>query len=489
MLITIAFEGDSDRDIVLRLAADTPLLHVREQLVERTGMRPADRFRVGNANLDPGIEADTRVEELIGDDRVLRVRPARAAPVEAPAPAPEPAPEPKPEPAPAPKPAEPRPVPTPAVPTATPAEAVWGLRNDADAPDLLAQLQVALAPFTVTTPDEFTALPLDAVRALFTARRLDRGLRFGADPAAVEFGARSTQSPVVYRHPQRRPHSGGVAFSVRWTTSATASRVLHELHTRSIHNANASGGLNGFGLAANFRRDLERLQRNEVTSIHLIDEMIVPKVMLALEPDIDLEVAPELIAAVDDALAARRRRDQYEALHERVFTAFGYFFPCESLLGGTRMRTLSVVAEDLQDQEQLLSGFGFGAAAKEVPTSYGPASGEVGYAHSDTSLRRNRHIQQLREQDVRATGGNPALSLSDENAARWVASLDAVAQWDTIGHRRLVPILRFLPQRQRDQCVSVIEEFANARATAQHTVLDMAAYVIPLNRSLLDDIM
>lgn len=487
MLITIAFEGDSDRDIVLRMNPDTPLAQLREQLAERAGMTPRERFLVGNTNLDPDTETETTIQELIGDGSTLRVRPARAAPVEEPEPDPEPEPEPEPEPAP--EPAAPRPVPTPTVPTATPTEAVWGLRNDADAPDLLAQLQVALAPFTVGTPDEFTALPLDAVRALFTARRLDRGLRFGADPTAVEFGARSTQSPVLYRHPQRRPHSGGVAFSMRWTVSATASRVLHELHTRSIHNANGGGGVNGFGLSANFRHDIERLQRHEVTSIHLIDEMILPQVMLALEPDTDLDVAPELIEAVDRALAARQRRDQYEALHQSVFTVFGYFFPCEALLGGTRMRTLSVMAEDLQDQEQLLSGFGFGAAAKDVPTSYGPASGEVGHAQSNSRLSANRHIAQLHNQDVRAIGGHPALALREEDAGRWMAGLDSVALWRTIGHRRLVPILRFLPQRQRDQCVSVIEEFANSRATAQHTVLDMAAYVIPLNRALLDRIM
>lgn len=526
MLITIAFQGESDRDIALRVEPDTTLQHVREQLAAKAGMLPAERFAFGNASLDPQIEADTPVEELIGEDRILRVKPApkpAPKPVETPAekpaenpvapPAPtppgkpgdaapgtpgaKPSGDPKPTPgkpsaeAPKPKPpAEPRPVPKPTLPDPKPGEATWGLKNDADAADLLAQLQTKLAAFTVRTPDEFTALPLDAVRALFTARRLDRGLRFGPDPADSAFGARSTHSPVTYLHPDRAPHSGSVSFTVRWTTSATASRVLHELHTRSIHNANASGGLNGFGLAASFRHDSERLQRSELTTIHLVDEMIVPKVMLALDPVTDLAVAPELVRAVDRALAAGGgRRGQYEALHEEVFASFGYFFPCEALLGGTRMRTLGVTSEDLQDQEQLLSGFSFGAAAKDVPTSYGPASGEIGYGNSESSLSKNRHIRQLREQSVRAIGGHPALGLSEEHAGQWVASLDAVALWETIGHRRLVPILRFLPRRQRDQCVSLIEEFARSSATARFTVLDMAAYVVPFNRELLDDIM
>ncbi|MGO4777946.1 hypothetical protein AB4084_20965, partial [Lysobacter sp. 2RAB21] len=216
--------------------------------------------------------------------------------------------------------------------------------------------------------------------------------------------------------------SGGVSFTSRWNISATASRVLHELHTRSIHNANAGGGVNGFGLAADFRSDLERLRRNEVTTIHLVDEMIVPKVVLMLDPDTDLDVAPELVEAVDRALATPSRIGQYEALHERVFAVFGYFFPCEALLGGTRLRTLSATSEDLREQEQLLSGFGFGAAAKDAPTSFGPASGDIGYARADNRLSTHRHIRQLREQNIRTIGGHPALGLADEQALQWMAA-------------------------------------------------------------------
>ena len=47
MLITIAFEGDPDRDIALRLEPTTALQQVRERLAARAGMQPGDRFRVG----------------------------------------------------------------------------------------------------------------------------------------------------------------------------------------------------------------------------------------------------------------------------------------------------------------------------------------------------------------------------------------------------------------------------------------------------------
>lgn len=485
MLVTIAFAGEPDRNLVVRLQPDASLRQVREQLAALDAMAPADRFLFGNVRMDPSIEADTKLKEVISEDGMLSVRP----PPRAPEPQPEPEPEPEPEPTPAPAPTPPRPALRPTAPTARPGEANWGLRGEDETPDLLAQLQGRLAGFTVRTPDEFTALPLATVQALFAARRLDRGLRFGAAPNDALFGARSPRSPVIYRHPQRPPHSGGVSFTSRWTISATASRVLHELHTRSIHNANAGGGVNGLGLAADFRRDLERLRRNEVTAIHLVDEMIAPKVVLMLDPDTDLEVAPELVDAVDRALAIPGRAGQYEALHERVFAAFGYFFPCESLLGGTRMRTLSTISEDLQEQEQLLSGFGFGAAAKDVPTRFGPASGDIGYARGDSRLSTHRHIRQLREQSIRTIGGHPALGLSDERALEWMAGLDAVELWETIGHRRLVPILRFLPPRQRDRCVSVIDQFARSGASAEHTVLDMAAYVTPFNRDLLGAIL
>ncbi|MFD8440140.1 hypothetical protein ACFV2I_34345, partial [Streptomyces microflavus] len=101
----------------------------------------------------------------------------------------------------------------------------------------------------------------------------------------------------------------------------------------------------------------------------------------------------------------------------------------------------------------------------------------------------HRQIRQLRKQSIHTIGGHPALGLTDELAKRWMAGLDAVEQWATIGHRRLVPILRFLPPRQRDRCVSVIEQFAGSRALEPHTVLDMAAYVAPLNRDLLGRIL
>ncbi|MBX9401724.1 hypothetical protein K4L06_10410 [Lysobacter sp. BMK333-48F3] len=472
MFVTIAFAGASDRDTVLRLTPETTLRQLRERLAAEAGMLPAERFRFGNAGLDPSIEGEVTVAEAIDKDRTITVRPAPRA--QAPA---KPA-------------AQPRPVPRVTAPEARPGEALWGLRNEADAPDLLPQWQTRMAAANVRDPDEFTALPLETIAALFSARRLDRGLRFGPKANDHLFGARSPRSPVIYRHPQRPPHSGGVPYTASWNISATASRVLHELHTRSIHNANAGGGVNGFALAARFRDDLERLRRSEVTQIHLVEEMIVPRVVLMLDPDTDLEGSPELIEAVDAALAVRGgRQRQYAALHERVFDGFGYFFPCETLLGGSRMRTLSTVSESLQEQEQLLSGFGFGAAAQDVPTSYGPASGDIGFARSDSRLSRHRHIVQLREQRVRAIGGHAALGMADEHQLQWMASLDAVARWEAIGHRRMVPILRFLPPKQRNQCVGVIEQFARSRITGDFTVLDMAAYVTPLNRDLLDELM
>ncbi|MFD0326407.1 hypothetical protein [Lysobacter gummosus] len=118
---------------------------------------------------------------MIGKDGVLTVRPAPRAPE----------PEPEPEPAPAPAPAPPRPALRPTAPQAQPAEAKWGLRNEDETPDLLAQLQGRMAGFNVRTPDDFTALPLATVQALFASRRLDRGLRFGPDPGDSLFGARA----------------------------------------------------------------------------------------------------------------------------------------------------------------------------------------------------------------------------------------------------------------------------------------------------------
>ena len=474
MLITIAFEGDPDRDIALRLEPTTPLQQVRERLAARAGMQAGDRFRVGNASLDPEQEADTPIAELIGKGSVLRVRPA-------PGPAPEPAPAPKPKPDTT---APPRPKP----PDPTP-KTSWGLDRGPIPPDLLAGLMSTIGNSTIEEPEAFALLPLETVQAVFTARRLNRGLRFGPVPQSREFGERSPLAPVTYLHEERRPAHGAAAYSSDWLTSATASRVLHELRVRGIHVASATGGLSGFGVSANFRQDLERLTRNEVTTIHLVDEMVVPKVVLLLHPRNDLRASDELVREVEIALAERGgTRAQYEALHRDVFAHFGYYFPCETVLGGMRMRTLHVRSEDREEQQQLLREFSFAAAA-DVQTDSGRAVGDVGYAHSNRNLDGNRHISQLRRSHIRTFGGSASLAVNESQLAEWVRSVSMLKFWDVIESRHLVPITRFLPEPLARRCDSVIDEHAGSRLTEQYTVLDMRQYVAPANRELLRDLL
>lgn len=474
MLITIAFEGDSDRDIALRLEPTDSLDQVRERLAARAGMQPGDRFRVGNASLDPEQEADTTIAELIGEGTVLRVRP-----VPPPAAAPEPAPKPKPDTTPPPRPKS---------PNATPSTP-WGLERGPIPPDLLAGLNGTIGNATIEEPEAFALLPLDAVQALFTARRLNRGLRFGPVPQSREFGERSPLAPVTYLHENRRPDHGAAAYSSDWLTSATASRVLHELRVRGIHVASAAGGLTGFGLSANFRQDLERLTRNEVTTIHLVDEMVVPKVVLFLHPRNDLRASNELVREVETALADRGgRRAQYEALHRDVFAHFGYYFPCETVLGGMRMRTLQVRSEDHQEQQQLVREFGLAAAA-DVQTDRGRVVGDVGYANYSGGLENNRHIAQLRRSHIRTFGGSASLAVNESQLAEWVRSVSMVRFWDVIENRHLVPITQFLPAALARRCDSVIDEHATSRITEQYTVLDMRQFVAPANRELLRDLL
>ena len=88
MLVTIAFAGEPDRNLVVRLQPDASLRQVREQLAALDAMAPADRFLFGNVRMDPSIEADTKLKEVISEDCMLSVRP----PPRAPEPEPEPEP-------------------------------------------------------------------------------------------------------------------------------------------------------------------------------------------------------------------------------------------------------------------------------------------------------------------------------------------------------------------------------------------------------------
>ncbi|MDH5824915.1 MAC/perforin domain-containing protein [Luteimonas sp. RD2P54] len=468
MLITIAFEGATGRNIILRLEPGDSLQRARELLVARTGMRPAERFLLGDAGLDPALEPDTTVGELIGEGNTLQVRPLPEKPRE-------------------PTPDTREPV-KPTRPDIAPRTLDWGLTSGAIAPDLLAGLNSVIGDTAIETPEEFELLPLDVVKAMFTARRLNRGLRIGPNSSASDFGERSPEAPVVYIHDDRAPHSGSAAFPVDWFASATASRHLHELRQRGIHVANASGSLAGFGLDARYRQDLEQLRRGEVTTIHLLDQLVVAKVVLSMHPEDDLRVSDSLVRAVERALASRGgRQEQYRALHEQVFRSFGYFFPCEVLLGGMRIRTLEVRTEDVEEQTQFLRQFEFGAAA-DVQTSKGRLVADVGYGQSNTEFNSNRHITQLRQERIRPIGGSASMGLANDQG-KWVQSVASVRFWDVIENRHLVPITRFLPEPLAQRCDSIIDELAHTDITRNFTILDMRAYVASANRALLRDLL
>ncbi|MCF7223276.1 hypothetical protein [Marilutibacter chinensis] len=506
MLITIAFEGAAERDIALRAAPTQSLQQLRTLLAERAGLQPEERFLIGNAGLDPAAEGETTIADLIAEDRTLRVR-ARAiaaAPAE-PAPADSP-PEP---PAgttdtpPAPSPPEDTREPVrPRGPDLTRQEPAWGLAPGDDAPDLIEALRAQIGNVEAGTPDVFATLPLRTVRLVFSTLGLDRGLRFGPNlhidrsPAPDEFildprvfGSRSAMPPVVYLHPDRRP-----AFPepgrLRREFAATASRALHALRERGIHASHASGSFAGFGLDASFRQDLERLRRNETTTIHLSLETFVPRVTLRLRPQEDLRASDALTAAVERVLGDRRggRKEQYRRLHEEVFHRFGYFFPCEVVLGGQRVRTLLIENTDSEEQEQLVREFRLGAAA-DVQTSKGRATADVGSGHSEQRALQKRYIDQLRREEVRVMGGDEALGIDDAHEALWVRSLDRVAGWRVIGNQELLPILHFLPPALANPCIALIDDFARGHINRQLTALDMSQYIAPANRELLLDLL
>lgn len=352
----------------------------------------------------------------------------------------------------------------------------WGLPEEGSPPDLLKELEVPLNGAEVEVPELFTSLSIEQVKALYTMLYLNRGLYVGPDPLDLDFVRRSDDAPVVYIHENRIMRSSPPNYSSRHVTTATASRVLNEFRQRSVHAAKASGSYAGCGVAAEFRHDLEKLQRKETTDIFLTEQTLVPKVILLFDRQDDLRCAPRFQAAVEKVFETYTSLpQQYEALHRDVFRKFGYFYPCRVTVGGKLQRSLVSRSDSETDQESLLTEFNF-AANGEFETDSGKAKFDVGYSYSDSSQSKHSALDQLRSQQMESVGGSSSLALDPKERAKWVGSVASVKFWAVINNADLVPVLCFLPDALAQRCATVIEEQARSAVTARYTVMDMTAF-------------
>lgn len=552
MLTSIVFDGDDSRGITLRIPEDRTLAALRNELSQSAQMHADERFRYGGRSLAIKAEEETLASEIMDDERVIHIQPRPKAvgeqsytilrasdqkkrrlklkpdtslaalrtllgswiadtdafmgedegkieigeeanwqvadlasangtvtvgvakPADTSTPPGDVSPT--------------EPV-KPTRPDTTPTTLTWGLTSGGTPEDLLSHLMQTIGDAEVENPTDFEQLSPKQVKAIFTALYLNRGLRFGPLSAKQQWAERSPMAPVVYRLPEDgKMRAASAAVTMDWETTATASRVLHELRERTIHAAHASGGYEGFGIASQFRQELETLNRQEVTAIHLLDQLTVPRIRLFLHPEADLGVSEPLVSAVKKVFADTDRAAQYRALHRDVFDRFGYFFPCEVMLGGKWMRSLQVLSESNEKQQQFLREFNFSAAA-DVQTSKGRVTADVGYGNRTEEFQNNTHIQQLRKQTIRIIGGSTAKGLAEGGLAAWAGSVARVQFWAVIENRKLRPITQFLPQSLADQCHSLIDQFAESAVTKEYTVLDMRQYVAPANEALLDKLL
>lgn len=352
----------------------------------------------------------------------------------------------------------------------------WGLPDEGSPPDLLKELEVQLNGAEVEVPELFTSLSLEQVKALYTMLYLNRGLYIGPNPLDMEFTRRSDDAPVEYIHENRIMRSAPPNYSACSVTTATASRILNEFRQRSVHAAKASGSYAGCGIAAEFRHDLEKLQRQETTDIFLTNQTLVPKVVLLFDRESDLRCAPRFQAAVEKVFETYTSvPQQYEALHRDVFRKFGYFYPCRVTVGGKLQRSMVAKSNAKSDQESLLNEFNF-AANGEFETDSGKAKFDVGYSYSDLSQSKHNTLMQLKEQQMISMGGSSSLALDPKDLAKWTGSVASVKFWAVINNADLVPVLCFLPDALAQRCATVIEEQARSAVTARYTVMDMTAF-------------
>ena len=352
----------------------------------------------------------------------------------------------------------------------------WGLPDEGSPPDLLKELEVQLNGAEVEVPELFTSLSLEQVKALYTMLYLNRGLYIGPNPLDMDFTRRSDDAPVEYIHENRIMRSAPPNYSACSVTTATASRILNEFRQRSVHAAKASGSYAGCGIAAEFRHDLEKLQRQETTDIFLTNQTLVPKVVLLFDREADLRCAPRFQAAVEKVFETYTSvPQQYEALHRDVFRKFGYFYPCRVTVGGKLQRSMVAKSNAKSDQESLLNEFNF-AANGEFETDSGKAKFDVGYSYSDLSQSKHNTLMQLKEQQMISMGGSSSLALDPKDLAKWTGSVASVKFWAVINNADLVPVLCFLPDALAQRCATVIEEQARSAVTARYTVMDMTAF-------------
>ncbi|HJS98957.1 MAG TPA: hypothetical protein VJ756_07695 [Terriglobales bacterium] len=445
----------------VKIDAAAHLKDLRAQLGEF--MKPADYF------MDPAggkitLEAKYRVAE-IADKGVIQIGPTKAQPKKPEAIA----------------------LPTtdlPPLPTKT-----WNLSAPGDAPDLLTTKWTAgTTSGQLAAQEYYKTADIAAKKQLFKKLGLDRGFIVKSDPR--DPFVQSSLSPAWYVPSDEGPSPSTPAEGDTHRFWAAATRVISEMRKRGINQAAASGswndatGLNGVQVRSTYTRDLEEYAKAINSEIHVLEERAVRKVTLTLSNQ-DLRPTKRFRADVAKIVnSSEPRIQQYARLHSEIFGSYGHFFPTEVVLGGKWIKEYSETSSDTNEQSRLVQEIKAAGDGKGT-TEEGTFGMGLAYGNYSDKFSSIRVIQQLKSQRATKTGGAAAASI-DTDEGPWVNSLAAMGNWAVIETCKMLPIISLLEgddaaDELRQQCISLINEFATNSISTNNTAVDMEAYVAYLH--------
>ncbi len=366
----------------------------------------------------------------------------------------------------------------------------WNLKPPGESPDLIDIPWTGSLPSgSLAAQEYYTTQPLAVKKRLFRKLGLDRGLIVRQSDAGDPF-AQSSNSPAWYVPSDEGPAASTPPDSDTHGYWGAATRVTSEMRKRGINQAALNGswsnatGLSGLALRSSYSRDSEEYAKEISVATYVIEERTVRKITLALS-NRDLRPTPRFKDAVKAVVnSPRTRAEQYTRLHSEIFGIYGYFFPTEVVLGGKWLKEYRLQMKDTVHSSRLVQEITAGLSGKTT-TEDGTFGGGLGYRHYDAGIESDQVVQQLKSQTASKTGGAAAAGI-DKSDGEWVNTLAQMDNWAVIETNKMLPIISLLEGTQdtddlRQQCISLINEFATNPISGSNTVVDMEFYVAYLH--------
>ena len=446
----------------LRKLLTTPLAELRTSL---SWMQDSDQFqREDGGKINQGDEETETIQDVLSEEQTLRVYRAGKKKFTG----------------------SPEKIPTPEKTDTDRTKLGFQIEGDQDGDEFeeerkkLASQEVA--GIQVDKFDDFKNLSAKKQIALIVKLDLLKGLVVKNTPEGGDFIKRAPNSPVKYTPLDGKPSSRIPKFSsarYQWTN---VSRAIHEIRKSNVYAAEASGsaGMDGLGdikLNVSYRHEQEDYHKHENSKTWAMFTVLIPKAVIDINRDQEICASNDLLKAVKEVLKGGNTQDTYTKLHEKIFSKFGYYFPCEVTVGGKLENSNSFELTKDSNIKEELDKFNVGMAASVDAQEYGKYSGSTSVGGTQQSSDKKTILETMLSMSSLVTGGDENTVPTVTNFAPWSASLSSLSRWRVIDTCDLIPVISLLPDDLRNACVSLISNWSVAEMDRRHTLVDMNRYI------------